>query len=33
VVDKKGIIQLMFDSLSAKNHIPVALETIKKIVS
>lgn len=31
VVDQKGIIQLIFDSMSATNHIPKALETIKKI--
>lgn len=33
VVDKNGIIQLIFDSLVATNHIPKALETIKKMVS
>jgi peroxiredoxin Q/BCP len=33
VADKNGIIQLIFDSLVATNHIPKALETIKKIVS
>ena len=33
VVDSNGIIQLIFDSLAATNHIPKALETIKKIVS
>jgi peroxiredoxin Q/BCP len=33
VVDKKGIIQLVFDSLAATSHIPKALETIKKLVS
>lgn len=32
VVDKNGIIQLIFDSLVATNHIPRALEAIKKIV-
>lgn len=33
VVDKNGIIQLIFDSLVATNHIPKALEAIKKMVS
>lgn len=33
VVDKNGIIQLIFDSLVATNHIPRALEAIKKMVS
>ena len=33
VVDKNGIIRLVFDSLVATNHIPRALETVKKIVS
>ena len=33
VVDSNGIIQLIFDSLAATNHISKALETIKKIVS
>ena len=33
IVDKNGIIQLVFDSFLASNHIPKALETIKKIVS
>jgi len=33
VVDKNGIIQLIFDSLIATNHIPKALEAIKKMVS
>lgn len=32
VVDKKGIIRLVFDSLVATNHIPRALETVKKMV-
>ena len=31
VVDSKGIIQLVFDSMSAKNHIPKALQAIKKM--
>lgn len=33
VVDNKGLIQMIFDSFKASNHIPKALETIKKIVS
>lgn len=33
VADKNGIIQLIFDSMNATNHIPKALETIKKMVS
>jgi peroxiredoxin Q/BCP len=33
VADKEGIIRLVFDSLVAKNHIPKALEMIKKLVS
>ena len=33
VVDKNGIIQFVFDSINATNHIPKALETIKKMVS
>ncbi|WP_338408749.1 peroxiredoxin [uncultured Flavobacterium sp.] len=32
VVDKNGIIQLIFDSMLATNHIPRALEMIKKLV-
>jgi len=32
VVDRNGIIQLVFDSLVATNHIPRALEMIKKLV-
>lgn len=32
VADKNGIIQFIFDSMNAKNHIPKALETIKKMV-
>jgi peroxiredoxin Q/BCP len=31
VVDKNGIIQLVFDSLVATNHIPKALEILKKM--
>jgi peroxiredoxin Q/BCP len=33
VVDKNGIIRLVFDSLVATNHIPRALETVKKMMS
>ena len=33
VVDRNGIIQLIFDSLVATNHISKALEKIKKIVT
>ncbi|SHG46722.1 peroxiredoxin Q/BCP [Flavobacterium fluvii] len=33
VADKNGIIQLIFDSMNATNHIPKALETIKKMMS
>lgn len=33
VADNNGIVQLIFDSLSATNHIPRALNTIKKMVS
>ena len=32
VADRNGIIQMVFDSLSATKHIPKALEMIKKIV-
>ena len=32
VADKEGIIQLVFDSISATNHIPSALDSIKKMV-
>ena len=32
VADKNGIIQLMFDSMNASNHIPKALAIVKKIV-
>jgi thioredoxin-dependent peroxiredoxin len=31
VVDKNGIIQLIFDSMMATKHIPKALEAIKKL--
>jgi peroxiredoxin Q/BCP len=31
VADRNGIIQFIFDSMNAKNHIPKALETIKKM--
>jgi peroxiredoxin Q/BCP len=33
VADKNGIIQLVFDSIAATNHIPRALESIKKMLS
>jgi peroxiredoxin Q/BCP len=33
VADKEGVIRLVFDSLVATNHIPRALEMIKKLVS
>lgn len=33
VVDQTGIIRLIFDSLVATNHIPRALEIVKKMVS
>ena len=32
IVDKKGIITMIFDSIMATKHIPKALEAIKKIV-
>lgn len=33
VVDQTGIIRLVFDSLVATNHIPRALDIVKKMVS
>lgn len=33
IVDEKGIIRLIFDSVIATNHIPIALKTIKKIIA
>ena len=33
VVDKEGVIQMIFDSLVATSHITKALEKVKKIVS
>lgn len=33
VLDNHGIIQLIFDSVVATNHIPRALETVQKIMS
>jgi peroxiredoxin Q/BCP len=33
VADKAGVIQLIFDSVMATNHIPKALKIIKKIAS
>jgi thioredoxin-dependent peroxiredoxin len=32
VVDKNGIIKLIFDSMMATKHIPKALEAVKKLV-
>ena len=32
VIDKNGIVQLIFDSMLAAKHIPKALEAIKKLV-
>jgi peroxiredoxin Q/BCP len=32
VADKEGIIQLIFDSFIATNHIPLALEAVRKMV-
>jgi peroxiredoxin Q/BCP len=31
VIDKKGTIQMVFNSMKAKNHIQKALDIIKKI--
>jgi peroxiredoxin Q/BCP len=33
VVDKEGVIQLIFDSVMATSHIPRALEMIKKLAT
>ncbi|WP_367757457.1 peroxiredoxin [Flavobacterium sp. WC2430] len=33
VVDKKGVVQLIFNSIKGQNHIVKALESIKKLVS
>jgi thioredoxin-dependent peroxiredoxin len=33
VADQYGIIQLVFDSIAATNHIPRALESVKKMLS
>lgn len=33
VVDKEGVIQLIFDSIMATSHIPKALEMIKRLSS
>lgn len=33
VADKNGIVQLIFDSVMATNHIPKALKIIKKLAS
>lgn len=32
VADNNGVIQFIFDSMNATNHIPKALETIKKMI-
>ncbi|WP_306353521.1 peroxiredoxin [Flavobacterium sp. '19STA2R22 D10 B1'] len=32
VIDKNGIVQLMFDSMLAGKHLPKALEAVKKLV-
>ena len=31
VVDRDGVIQMLFDSMSAKAHIPMALEALQKL--
>jgi thioredoxin-dependent peroxiredoxin len=33
VVDQKGIIRYVFDSMIAKNHMPNALKVIKKLIA
>ncbi|MFV8368128.1 peroxiredoxin [Flavobacterium sp. LB2R40] len=33
ITDKKGVVQMIFDSMLATKHIPVALQAIKKLVS
>jgi thioredoxin-dependent peroxiredoxin len=33
IADEEGIIRLIFDSVIATNHIPMALKTIQKIVA
>ena len=33
IIDKNGVVQMIFDSMLATKHIAKALETIKKIVS
>lgn len=33
VADQNGIIQLIFDSMMATNHIPKALEAVRKMIS
>lgn len=32
VVDKKGIVRLVFDSMNAESHFPKVVETVKKLV-
>lgn len=32
VVDKKGIVRLVFDSMNAESHFPKVLETVKKLL-
>ncbi|MNL74138.1 hypothetical protein D3C87_1997100 [compost metagenome] len=33
VVDKEGVVQMVFDSMSATKHISKAIEAVKKLVS
>jgi len=32
VIDKKGIVRLVFDSMNAESHFPKVVETVKKLV-
>ncbi|MCG2611224.1 peroxiredoxin [Flavobacterium sp. SM15] len=32
IVDKKGIVQMVFNSMDAESHFPRVLETVKKLV-
>ncbi|KGO89440.1 peroxiredoxin [Flavobacterium suncheonense] len=32
VVDKKGIVRMVFDSMNAENHFPKTLEQVKKLL-
>ena len=32
VVDKKGIVRLVFDSMNAESHFPKVLEAVKKLI-